>query len=197
MAAPVISRVAEKWSAELSATQRDSEQNNWAFQLLLGALARPFRVLHDLVSDSDDGPGWSALVDPARTPSPRWTGQLNGVRVTTGASDAQQRAQVGAGSGMLRGTTAAMRAALEPHLTDTRLIRIVERSASPYSLLVVTRTSETPDIAAAEAAARAQKPAGLILTFVTSDAPLIDEGDSTIIDAAPVPLDTATVADIN
>jgi hypothetical protein len=58
-----------------------------------------------------------------------------------------------------------MTAAIRRTLTGTRYVFLKEREGSPYRVTAVTRTAETPDVAATLAAALSQKPAGLILTL--------------------------------
>ena len=76
---------------------------------------------------------------------------------------------------------------------------ILPRTTSAWTLTVVVRTSECPDPAASERAARSQKASGLVMTFVVTDAPIIDEGGAAkTIDSAEVAVtyDNATVADV-
>lgn len=180
---------------EVGVCQPGDEARGGPLRLLLATLVHALGPLAEWVRDSDDGPGWSILADPDRTPSPAWTGQLNGVVVTQGASEEQQRQELHIAAGMHRGSIGAMREAVAATLTGSRQVRILERDGTAYEMTVITRTSETSDPAASEAAARAQKPAGLLLTFLVSDAPIINEGTDTI-DAATGVIDTATLADI-
>lgn len=55
-----------------------------------------------------------------------------------------------------------------PLLTGNKTIFFEERSTSAYTITVITRTTETPDSDAVLRALMTQKPAGIILTYVTT-----------------------------
>lgn len=167
MPEPTIPTAGESAYDEIKVSQPGDEQRSWPLKILIGGLFHPMRVLHDLVSDSDGGPGWSALVDPQRTPSPRFTGQLNGVRVTEGASDAQQRGEIENAAGLLRGGPDEMAGAMKLTLDDpeTGIVTIYERVSTAYRMIAVSYDSQTSNPAATEVAARSQKPAGLLLEY--------------------------------
>jgi hypothetical protein len=81
-------------------------------------------------------------------------------------------AQIGTPAAFERGTPTRMAKAVRHTLTGNEYVFLKEREGSPYRVTVVTRTSETPSPAATFNAAKAQKPAGLILTHVvTTSAP--------------------------
>lgn len=161
-----ISPAAEELLEEIEVCQPGDAERGGPLRLLAGAVGRALGPLATWVRDSDDGPGWSILLDPDRTPVPAWTGQINGVIVTRGAPEAQQRSELHNAAGLRRGSVAALKGAVAATLAgDDPQVTVVERDGSPYALLVITYADETPDAAAAEAAARSQKPAGLLLTF--------------------------------
>lgn len=138
-----------------------------------GDLLRPF--LEGLTAGLDDVDdlvagehGWSLAFDLDETDQPGWLGQLAGVPPTGGTVE-EQRAAVRA-RGYARGTVAAIKAAAAATLTGTKRVTVTERAdGAAYRLEVTTYQSETPDKAATEAAIRAVKPAGLLLTY---DAPI-------------------------
>lgn len=136
---------------------------------LCRAVGVGWQDLHEIVRDTDAGPGWSTLLDVDRAPAwaLAWLAQMVGVRVTRGASETVQRAEVRTAAGAARGTPASLVAAVQATLTGTRRVILRERYGSPYRVRVETISAETPDPVAAEAAARAQKPAGLVLEFAT------------------------------
>lgn len=138
-----------------------------------GDLLRPFIEgltsglddVDDLVSGDD---GWSRAFDLDETDQPGWLGQLAGV-TPSGGSVEQQRAAVRS-RGYARGTVTAIKAAAAATLTGTKRVTVTERAdGQAYRLEITTYASETPDKTVTEAAIRAVKPAGLILTY---DAPL-------------------------
>lgn len=136
--------------------------------VFVGALALPFEEVNGYVRDSDAGPGWSMFLDVDRCPFKAlpWLAQIVGVTLPSDVTDGQARALIRATGGFQRGTVAAIRGAAQPLLTGTQTVIVEERTDSAYTLTVITYTSETPDPAAVEAAIRAQKPAGLVLTYL-------------------------------
>lgn len=189
--------VTQTWFDELGVTQPGDAGRGGLFRILLGGLGSAFGRLHDVVRDTTDGVGWSSVLDPDRAPvwALSWLAQFAGVRLVPGLTEAQQRAQITSPAAFERGTRLAMIAAAQTTLTGTMGVRVYERSGGPYNMLVVTRTSDTPDVALTERKVRSQKPIGLLLTYATSDGPLIDEGTRTI-DAATGVVDTAILGDV-
>ncbi len=142
----------------------------WAWSLLIyvNAIGTMFQIVDTIVSDDDDGPGWSALLDLSRCPDEAlpWLGQFVGVRVPVGATPDQMRTAIAGHSGWERGTPAAMRSAIGATLTGTKTVVFRERDGgNAYHLGVVTYTDETPDQAATNRALMASKPAGLSVTY--------------------------------
>lgn len=131
----------------------------------------------ELIRDTDDGPGWSIILDPTRAPDYAlpWLAMVSGTRVTAGASAAQRRDEIVVGSYRRRGTRAEMIAAVASTLTGTRSVTLVERDGHPYRVRVQTQSSETPDQARTLAVALAAKPAGLVLELVVQAGPSWDE----------------------
>lgn len=126
---------------------------------LLRWLAGPGSILQsidDLCRDSAAGPGWSALLDPARCPTYAlpWQGQFVGVRLPATLPDAEMRRRIAQESGFARGTPAAIQAAAAPYLRPGRSLTIVERTPDPYSLTVVVRDGDLLTLSYAELAAQ-------------------------------------------
>jgi hypothetical protein len=200
MTRPAVDDTTEILYDELAVTQPADEDAGWPLLILLAAIAAALGELPGLVRDTDDGPGWTGLMDPDRAPAFAlpWLAQLAGVRLTTGLPEAEQRAQISAPPAFQRGTPAAMRAAVQNTLTGSRFVDVLERvSGDPYAIEVVVLTGETPDPAASEAAARSQKPAGLILTFTINTGAIINQGSLPIDSVtAGVTIDAATLGDV-
>jgi hypothetical protein len=167
MARPTVPAVAEHWYDEISVVQPADEQAGWPLLILLAGMGAAFGPVHDVVRDSDDGPGWSPLLDPARAPgwALPWLAQLAGVTLTPGAPDQQWRDEITSPPAFRRGTQQAIIDATARTLTGTRRVTLYERDGGPWLITVITYTAETPDADAAERAARSQKPAGLLMTF--------------------------------
>lgn len=99
-----------------------------------------------------------------------------GVGVAAGWAEQDLRALIRDRPAERRGTRAAMIAAAQVTLTGSRTVRLVEKAGGDaYALTAITRTAETPDPSATEAALLAAKPVGLVLTYVVSDSPVWDE----------------------
>lgn len=166
---------------------------------LMRAVGSMFQQVEDAIRAKDGLDAYSQTFDVERTPD--WlipfVGQAVGVKVTPGLPPAEQRQQVREESGWARGRPAAIVSAVERTLTGTKEVRLTERAGTPYQVLVVTRPEETPDVEATERAGREQKPGGLIMTFVQSDSPLIDEAPREIDAATEGTIDTATLAQVS
>lgn len=169
MPRPVVNPIAERIYAEIEpVTYGDGDGNNWALLRFIHAWTQPMMILEEVVRDTDDGPGWSAIMDPDRAPAffLQWLSQLIGSRPVAGETEAQARLRIAGMSGLRRGSAQAMRAAAERTLTGTKYLIFNERyQGSAYRLAIRTLTSETPDPAQVEADLRAQKPAGIILDY--------------------------------
>jgi hypothetical protein len=85
--------------------------------------------------------------------------------LTPGLTEDDWRAEITSPPAFERGTPTAIRSAVQRYLTGNRTVTLIERDGSPWRLTVITYTSETLDAAAAERAARSQKPVGLVLTY--------------------------------
>ena len=203
MTRPTVAALAEEAHAELGPISApDGEKTRWALLALLQGLLGQLQPMEDLVRDSDAGTGYSPALDVDRCPPDllRWLGQFAGVPVTPGdPKDAawvtKAREEIRQAAGWRRGTPRAIREAAQRHLTGTKTVRMLERDGSAYRMTVLTRTSETPNPAATEAAIRAQKPAGIVLAYIVTDLPIWNEGTRTF-NAAAGTFETATVADV-
>lgn len=141
----------------------------------LTACAAGREDVDSLVRDTDAGPGWSAILDPDQCPSwaLRWLAQLVGIALAPGTPDATARAAIRTPSGWRRGTVQAMKDTVAQTLTskDPASVFVLERQSgawastdNPYHFTVATYADDTPDTAATTAAAKTQKPAGLVMT---------------------------------
>lgn len=132
--------------------------------------------IDDVVKDSDDGTGWSSVFDVDRIEVEYlpYLAQFVGARLPVGLTEQAQRDYIKASPGFRRGTKAAMMAEARATLTPDADFFFIERQPNAYGLTVQTRPAETPDPTATEAALRRQKPAGIVLNFVVSDAISID-----------------------
>lgn len=166
-----VTQVAEQAHAETGPWGRaDRLTADWELLRFLEAALYDLQEVEDLARDTDDGPGWSVIMDVNRAPTKflPWLAQFVGVRIGPNdtATDELMRAKVAAQVGFQRGTVGAMRAAAQVHLTGAKSVRFFERyQGNAYRLRVHTITAETPDAAVVEAALRAAKPAGIVLEY--------------------------------
>lgn len=150
----------------------DDAAHGDAHAALAGAMAAALQRVAEIY-DPDEGAPGSPLVDVDRCPewALPWLAQLVGVAIPVGMDPDTAREAIRSVAGWKRGTPAALRAAAGFHLTGSKTVYFRERDPSgtdpPYTLEVVTRTSETPDPAAVLAELKRQKPAGIVLTYRT------------------------------
>lgn len=170
-------------------------ENGYVLKHLAAVLASPREDLDLIIRDSDTYEAWQLIFDPLLCPVwvLPWLAQFVGVTLQASDTIALARARIKAAAGLYRGTQRAIRESVQTTLTGTQTVRIVK--TGPWALSVLTRTAETPDAAAAERAARAQKPAGVVMTVAVSDEPFIDEFTRTI-DAITATIDSLTLADV-
>lgn len=134
---------------------------------LVESVVAPLDEIESLSRDSDDGPGWSAVLDVDRAPNVwlDWLAQFPGVRIPDDLTEAERRQTVRDTAGFRRGSLRAIRAAAAVHLTGTQYVRINERTTSAYAFEVITYSAETPDPVTVEASLRAAKPGGLVMVY--------------------------------
>lgn len=148
-------------------------QAEWHLAHYCGAIGVMFQSVADVARDTPDGPGWSAVLDLDRCPDAwlPWLAQFVGVDLLPGTSPADMRERIAGTGGFHRGTPEAIRVAAQATLTGTRTVYFRERYSGgadpPYTLQVVTLTTETPSPSATLAAILAQKPGGIVLDFHT------------------------------
>lgn len=166
MSVPLDSFAADLYGS-LEPLAGEDEANAWALATLCAAIGTMFQPAEDLARDTEEGPGWSAVVDLQRCPDDwlPWLAQFVGVTVPLALSPAEQREVIASTAGFYRGTRAAMTGAIAATLTSTKTVEFRERQGSPYRLDVVTYIAETPDPALTARAALSQKPAGIVLTY--------------------------------
>lgn len=129
----------------------------------------------DYVGPGEGGPvdAVSALVDPdtADVSWLPWLGQLVGVPLTGGETEADARAAVkSSGSGWKAGTKDSIAAATRPMLSGSQYVTVLDHrngaaAGTMWDITVLTRTTETPSSSAVIAAINAAGvvPAGCVL----------------------------------
>jgi phage tail P2-like protein len=168
---------------------------------LLPALAAGFMApleICDIARDTDTHIAWGTLYDPDTCPAPLlpWLAQLSGDQLLPSDTEQDQRERITDPGNFFRGTVEAIKAEIRPVLTGNRTVIVLERvSGDPGAVTIITRTSETPNPAAVIVAAWRQLAPWLIVTFVVTDSPIIDEATRTI-NAGAGDIDTATVPEV-
>lgn len=141
-------------------------------------LSLPFELVEAWASDTNTDIGWSLLLDIDRCPVEAlpWLAQIVGLKLNTALSVANQRQQIHDAPNWKRGTPGAMAGAPAPYLTGSKTVIFRERydgsgNDAPYYVEVITLVAETTDATKVEAVIRAQKPGGIILTYVNASGP--------------------------
>ena len=167
MPVPPLTPFATRLYDLLEPLWRQDAANGYALAHYCSALATMYDEIDSYARGTEDAPGWTILFDPDNIPAAGlgWMAQMIGVQLDPGWTEAQQRAAIEARLGWQRGTAQAMRDAAALHLTGSKTVSFRERHPDAYSISILVQTAETPDPVKAEAAVRAQKPAGLVLTF--------------------------------
>jgi len=181
MPMPVLDSFGQEVYDRLLTLTRDDEIHGWSLALYVNAIGKMFQIVEDYSRDQivggQDLPGWSQLLDVDRAPTAAlgWLAQFVGVELEPNLDDATQRARIRETAGWKRGSLGAISGAAHQYLIAPKNVIIRERDpvACPthpaYGLTVITYTSQTPDSAKVLAALLAQKPAGIILRYITAD----------------------------
>jgi hypothetical protein len=150
--------------------QRLDAQVGYHLLKYITSIAGMLQEIENYSRDHGTTPGWADFVTVAGTPEKAlpWLGQFVGVKIPDNLTLAQERALVSDKAGFRRGSPAAMRAAAQLFLTGTKTVNLYERDTSAYHLTVQTYVSETPDSAKVLAALISQKPAGIVMVYITT-----------------------------
>ena len=158
----------------------------------------------EVVPDTHTHMTWARILDPATVPSwaLEWLAQLVGVRLLPADTEDEARERISQAAGLHRTTDLAMQQEVARTLTvndPSRVIVLNRVGGDPWAQTVKVPSSICPDTAASAAAALRQKRTGVVLAFVASNEPIIDEGGAarTIdgIGAAGTQIDAIATAD--
>ncbi|WCB92306.1 hypothetical protein DSM104299_00996 [Baekduia alba] len=198
MPVPSMGAVAAEIYQQLRPLARDDEAYGWPLAHYVAAKYKPLEEVASWVRDSDDGPGYSVLLDIDRCPAVAlpWLAQFKGVVIPAGLAEAEQRAWIRSAEGQHRGSVDALKRAGARHLTGTKSVRVLERvGGNAYNLTAVTRTSETPDPIATKADLMSAKRIGIVLTHVVTDEAIVDEATRTF-NAITAAIDSMTLPNV-
>lgn len=168
MPQPVTNAIAERIYDATAPVGRDYRDPALDYPMLkfLGGWTTPLMVLEDVIHDTDDGPGWSAVVDVDRCPVMflPWLSQFVGIRLSGGETEDQLRARITAVEGLRRGGPQSIKNAVALTLIsqDPERVQLIERHGSAYRLTVSTLASDTPSPTTTQAVLREQVPAGIV-----------------------------------
>lgn len=169
MARPDVSPTAEDLYASLAAYTVGDEDQDWHLLKLCEAIATAFtEPVAELVQEREGRVPWQVLFDPTLCPVEYlpYLAQFVGATLTDSMTEAEKRAAVALPEGWLRGTPAALLAAIKRTLTGAKTVHLDERyTGAAYQLRVRTLATETPSATATEAAILTQKPIGIVLTY--------------------------------
>lgn len=190
---------ADRYYARLEPVAYDDANQGLTLQKVAAALMAPREVFEVARADATHAHPWGSLLDPDAAPAELlpWLAVFAGVIFPPSAlTEAERRSRITQAAGQYRGTNQAMREEIQRSLTGTKTVRFIEQAGGDqWALVVVTKLSETPDAAAVDRTAQAQKRAGLLLTYVATNSAVIDEGTRTI-DAGANTIDSATLSDV-
>ena len=171
---PVVGETTQRWYDRLPEFYRDADAEQQGDQPLLRYMAAPGDQASEIEAIIDRLA--TDLADPAEADDAwlDWLAQLVGVQLAPSMNEAERRnAVLYSPSGWRAGTKSAMEDAAKPALTGTRYAEVYDHSddtgpigsGDQWSMLVVTRGTETPDVALVlETIVRAgAKPAGVVL----------------------------------
>jgi len=153
-------------------TDPDPDYGYASLKLCMALVSGNIDLIHEIVSDTPEAPGWQILLDPTRCPAIclPFLGQFVGARLKPGMSEAEQRAAIAEPEGFGRGTPGAIIAVAKRRLTGTKTVLLVERyTGLAYRMKLVTIESETPEPEETLAdIIEEQKPIGIRLFFNAS-----------------------------
>lgn len=149
------------------------EDLGWPLYIVFGGIASFWQEVDDLSRDSDDGVGWSTLLDIDRIPDKGlpYLAQFKGKTLLPGMTPDVARERIRSSDGFERGTPDAISVAAKRHLTGARTAYVRERfDGTIWSIRVVTYVDETPDPEQTFRDMLEQKPYGYVLDHSVQDA---------------------------
>lgn len=167
MPAPIVGTAAQElWDSLGPWAEEDVDV--WDLLKFCQALGMGLDDILEIVRDTDDGPGWSIVMDVDRAPESwlSWLAQFVGVRIPDDVTTVSaKRNWIKSVSGFKRGGPLAIVASVQRYLTGTKTVFLTERLGSAYRIAVSTYSSETPDTSKVTSAVLEQKPGGIMLDY--------------------------------
>lgn len=177
---------------------------DWTALRLMAAMTAGMQRALDLLTIADpdtSASGTSELANPDRVPREwlGWLGLLLGIDITRLPVELARDVVSDATASRMRGSRAAIAAAVARTLSDAVPAPRVWANFSgtdPYRISIVTNIAQTPDPVATLQAALAEKPAGMVLELQTVEAATWAEVETQYATWADVESAFATWADV-
>lgn len=154
-----------EWLGPIVQQYGDPDNALYVYSQAFGAMFEPIDVM---IRDENNDPGWSQVLDLTRAQLAwlRWLGQWVGYFVPLTVTEGE-RTKIITRSAHRRGGIPILLEVVAEHLIPAGRIIIRERDTSAHHITVYIYASDiATTAAAAEAAARSQKAAGLIMDFI-------------------------------
>lgn len=149
----------------------DDSDNGFVAAILCAAIATMVDPVSDVVRDQTDGtPGWAILFQPDIVPAQwlPWVAQFAGdsAAVIQASTVAAQRALVANPLNFNRGRPSTITQAAQTQLTGAKEVLLLwQPSGVPFTLEIITLTSQTPSVPNLIAAVSSVLPAWLLTTY--------------------------------
>jgi hypothetical protein len=178
MIRPVVSQAAEEMYESLKAIAADDADNNWIILLTCEALMRSnIQPIIELSRDTDQGVGWSKLMDldRIRDEDLPYAAQFVGVTTNPASTPAENRDLIVTRPPWKRGRPATLLAAVQATLTGTQRIELAERDTSAYHATITVYRAQVPDEDLTRAAVARNKPGMIIVDLEILESPTYGE----------------------
>lgn len=171
MTVPASTPFADEVYEKLEPVARGDDQRGYPLLVFMVCLSQLWGKPEEVLRSTGGYPAGSQALDIDRCPAwlLPWLGQFVGVRVRTGLTEPESRAQVADEQGFRRGRTSTLVAAIQATLdpASSRYVFVEERLGGDAARIRVTvRPSQVLDASATAAAAEAAKLGGLLLTLL-------------------------------
>lgn len=163
-----INRVAQMLYDAFAPVAQADAGRGYPLLKYINAIAYMFEEVVEIALDTDEGPGWSPLMDPDRIKFDHigYLAQFLGERIPASLDENFARIRVRDTPRLWRGTPKAIQDAVRATLIGDQVVYHTERdTGSAWHYDITTYTSQTPSPDATERAIKAQKPAGQIYSF--------------------------------
>jgi hypothetical protein len=147
MARPVVNPIAERIYEEIAPVTVFDEENDWALLHFIHAWTNAMMAVEEVARDTDEGPGWSSVLDPDRAPAMflDFLSALVGSRGYKGEPDDHKRIRINGMTGLRRGSSQAMRAAASISSSMSALVAHGDSTSERWTARRPTRRRFSPN----------------------------------------------------